>query len=187
MVILGQVFEYGAEDFTEGIDYIKVLNLADGTTRMLFLQVYPENIYHLVSVPGKGVLIDIDKWLVFWDTFDPEVVSWRVRMDTPAYITAIGNDRFLAVGKDLRSLFLYNVSDCKMNFSLTLDAKIVGAPLFQDNILLVPTIKGVYEVNLRSHVSQAFFRMDLGDNSSIKNYDEGFFLTDGKVIAKLKK
>ena len=185
MVILGQAYEFGTDDFTEGIDYIKVLNLSDGTTKLLFLQLYPEDIYHLVAVPGKGVLIGIDKWLVLWDAVDPDVVRWRVRMDTPAYLTVMGNDRFLVVGRDLRSLFLFNLDGYKQEATVRTGEAIMGLPVLIDGIIYIPVTNGVIRFSSALVQIDKILVPNLKKEAKISANAAILYISDGFSISRI--
>ena len=109
---MGEVFEIGSADRTDGIDYINIVDIRDGWTDQQFEAVKPFEIRAVEVLGPESILAAVDySGLVRWNTQDMYGTDWAYKMAPPKYISSGPADRALTVDFNGSSIVLMDTKN----------------------------------------------------------------------------
>ena len=187
-MILGEVFEVGGADRTDGIDYINIVDIRDGWTDQQFEAVKPFEIRAVEVLDPESVLAAVDyAGLVRWNTQDMYGTDWAFKMATPKYISAGPADRALTVDFNGSLIVLMNTQSGLPVISKSLVENAIGKPVWNDGYYYIP-VEGAI-IGLDITLSEAF-RLDakgISAAAEISFGKDGLFIMDADTLTKISR
>lgn len=184
-MILGEVYEFGSDDFTNGQDYLKVIFLKDSRTDLLYLELYPKQILGITAVAGYGVLISTREWIYYWNTLDADSFSWKAAA-TSATQVAAGNSGIIAIADNgTGKLDLLRAFDGEKVASASMKGVSIGKPFVSPDGVWVcgngSVIKYDFELGLMLELKLP----GLSGAGDIYGFDWGLMIVGSNKVFKL--
>ncbi len=184
-MVLGEVYEFGSDDFSQGQDYLKVIFLMDSRTDLLYLELYPEQILGITAVPGYGVLISTKEWIYYWNTLDANTYGWKLQSTEETLVSA-GNSGIIAiVSKAAGLLGLYRAFDGEKVASLLTEGMSFGKPFVSPDAVWIASSGALrkydFELNLLSELSLP----GLDSAGEIYGFNWGLLVTDRDQVFRV--
>lgn len=188
LLILGEVFEIGTTDRTDGIDYINIVDIRDGWTDQQFEAVKPFEIRAVEVLGPESVLAAVDySGLVRWNTQDMYGTDWAYKMAPPKYISGGPADRALTVDFNGMSIVLMNTQSGLPVISSRLSEPAIGKPVWNNGHFYIPVEGAIVGLDLA--LKEAFRMEALGIDTSAEIIfsGDGIFVVDSDSLIKITR
>lgn len=121
------------------MDFVHVINLADGSTISQFKQIEPFIVRHVVAAGLNRILVSADHTgIVGWNGRDKYGNDWRIKTEVPLYICGGDTGAAMAIAADGVSAMSFSTNDGTILTEERLPVKAMGEPVLHGGKFYVP-------------------------------------------------
>lgn len=170
----------------ESLDYINLIDVADGNTWTQFKAVEPFKIRDVVALDKNRALITADyAGIVMWNTKDKFVYDWKFAIAPPSHICIGLGSEALVIGKDGLTMISLDTLTGTALFYADAPEKVIGKPVLFGSDYIVPINGGLLVLDAKLNVKARLFIPEVSGSAMLAISEGSIVVASDKVVIKI--